>query len=365
MMDLLDEEHAQALIDTPKGVWFRASDMSDATGRPLEECEQLLEDIRKVGYICVAERSDGTFYHQPALGALGGYLMTDEQFAKSKEADGNFSCLPMGDTYFEDWLNAGTPVYSPVPCDKSVVDTGEILPSDDVVALLESHSHFAVAPCACRYFQTVAEKDDYPSLADFRTGEYKDYTIRIDGDDMWVETCLFTGEEAQFWVELGIAREIDQEEALSIYRRSVEDGYVIEPYFQNDSACICSCKNAICASLGGWMKMFAQGPDIYESANAYQQVSHYDLVVDFDKCISCGMCAARCQMGAIEMTGEGGTPEITGLCVRCGQCAYSCPGEARKLHLRPEEELLPMPETQADDWNNRLPSGSSKASFGN
>lgn len=354
MMELLDEEHAQALLDAPKGVWFTASEAAQTTGRTVEDCERLFADMRKVGYVCAADRSDGTYYHQPALGALGGYLMTDEQFARSKEADGNFSCLPMGDTYFDDWNNAGTPYYYPVLCDKSVVDTGEILPCDDVEALLKSHEHFAVAPCACRYFVTVAEKDDYPTLADFQTGNYKDYTINIDGDDMWVETCMFTGEEAQFWVELGIAREIDQEEALSILRRSVEDGYVIEPYFQQDSACICSCKNAVCAGLGGWMSSFSQGPDIYESANAYQQVSHYVLNVDYDLCLKCGMCAQRCQMGAIEMTGEDGTPEITGLCVRCGQCAYTCPSEARKLHLRPEQELLqPMPDTLTDDWNSK------------
>lgn len=354
MMEVLDEEHAQAYLDSPMGVWFTAEEMAEQSGRPVEECDRLLKDMRRIGYINAADREEGTVYHQSAIGGLGGYLMTDEQFARSKEADGNFSCLPMGDDYFDNWNNAGTPYYYPVPCDKSVVDTGEILPCDDVEALLKSHEHFAVAPCACRYFVTVAEKDDYPTLADFQTGQYKDYTIEIDGDDMWVETCMFTGEEAQFWVELGIAREIDQEEALGILRRSVEDGYVIEPYFQNDSACICSCKNQVCAGLGGWMASYAQGPDIYESANAYQQVSHYDLNVDYDKCIACGMCSLRCQMGAIEMTGEGGTPEITGLCVRCGQCAYTCPQEARKLHLRPEEELLtPLPETVQDDWNSK------------
>lgn len=354
MMEVLDEEHAQAFLDSPKGKFFSAAEMAEESGRPVEECERLLEDMRKIGYFWAADRTEGTVYHQPALGGLGGYLMTDEQFARSKETDGNFSCLPMGDTYFDDWNNSGTSYYYPVPCDKSVVDTGEILPCDDVVALLKRHSHFAVAPCACRYFTTISEEDDYPALADFRTGQYKEYTHRIDGDDMRLENCLFTGEEAQFWVELGVAREIDQDEALDILQRNVEEGFVIEPYFQNDSACICSCKNPVCAGLSGWLRSYAEGPDIYASANAYQQVSHYDLVVDFDKCISCGMCATRCQMDAIEMTGEGGTPEITGLCVRCGQCAYTCPGEARKLHLRPEEELLlPIPETFSDDWNNK------------
>ncbi|MEC4295403.1 4Fe-4S dicluster domain-containing protein [Adlercreutzia shanghongiae] len=354
MMEVLDEEHAQALLDSPMGVWFSAGEMAEKTGRSVEDCDRLLKDMRKIGYICAADRVEGTVYHQPALGALGGYLMTDEQFAKCKGSDGNFSCLPMGDDYFDHWNNAGTSYYYPVPCDKSVVDSGEILECDDVEALFARHEHFAVAPCACSYFETIMAVDDYPTLADFRTGEYTEYTHEIEGDDLRLERCLFTGEEAQFWVELGIAREIDRNEAMSILRRNVEEGYVIEPYFQSDSACVCSCKGSVCAGLGGWMASYAEGPDIYENANAYQQVSHYDLVVDFDRCLKCGMCSLRCQMQAIEMTGEDGTPEITGLCVRCGQCAYTCPAEARKLHLRPEEELLmPIPDTLCDDWNSK------------
>ena len=58
-------------------------------------------------------------------------------------------------------------------------------------------------------------------------------------------------------------------------------------------------------------------------------------------------------MGTITMDGEDGAPRVTeNMCMRCGQCAYVCPMEARKLSLRPEEELLlPLPETVADDWN--------------
>lgn len=350
MMELLTEEQAQAFLDMPKGVWFRALDLYEKGGRTLEECEQVCEELRAVGYLPASERPNGTFYHQPALGGLGGYLMNDEQYAKSKEGNGNFSCLPMGDTYFHDFTNSGTPYYYPVPCDKSVVDTGEVLACDDVWALLKSHKNFAVAPCACRYFELVAQSDDYPTLEDFATGEYVDYTVNINDKDFLMETCLFTGEEAQYWVELGVARAIDREEAEWFLKRNVETGHVIEPYFAKDSACICSCVSDFCAGLGSWLGVYAE-QDINEGANAFQQVSHYNLVVDLDSCIKCGACAARCPMYAIEMNGEDGAPQINGLCVRCGQCAYVCPQQARKLTLRPEEERLPMPETLSDDWN--------------
>lgn len=77
MMELLDEEHAQAYLDAPMGVWFTAEEMAEKSGRSVEECDGFLKDFRKIGYINAADRPEGTVYHQSALGGLGG--LSDER----------------------------------------------------------------------------------------------------------------------------------------------------------------------------------------------------------------------------------------------------------------------------------------------
>ncbi len=50
-----------------------------------------------------------------------------------------------------------------------------------------------------------------------------------------------------------------------------------------------------------------------------------------DKCISCGVCAAECPVGAIKQ-GDGKYVIDENLCINCGMCQSVCPVGA------PEEE---------------------------
>ena len=43
-----------------------------------------------------------------------------------------------------------------------------------------------------------------------------------------------------------------------------------------------------------------------------------------DNCISCGVCAAECPVGAISM-GDGKYEVNADLCISCGVCASACP----------------------------------------
>lgn len=53
-------------------------------------------------------------------------------------------------------------------------------------------------------------------------------------------------------------------------------------------------------------------------------------MVDKEKCIGCGTCAAICPVGAITL--KNGKAEIDKTkCIHCGACEASCPVNAIKL----------------------------------
>ncbi len=71
--------------------------------------------------------------------------------------------------------------------------------------------------------------------------------------------------------------------------------------------------------------------------------SHYVAMLEHDLCNSCGICAQRCQFGAIKMErtkAGGGKANIDMFrCFGCGVCETGCPREAIKLV---ERKTIPM-----------------------
>jgi NAD-dependent dihydropyrimidine dehydrogenase PreA subunit len=59
---------------------------------------------------------------------------------------------------------------------------------------------------------------------------------------------------------------------------------------------------------------------------------HYVAVVDYDKCNGCGICAQRCQWGALkfEVTNEKANVDVF-KCYGCGLCETGCPRGAIRL----------------------------------
>lgn len=47
---------------------------------------------------------------------------------------------------------------------------------------------------------------------------------------------------------------------------------------------------------------------------------------DMDRCGGCGLCAARCPMGSIDLAD---VSQVTGICIKCCACVKGCPAEAK------------------------------------
>ena len=348
-----DEDTAQAYIESPMGVAFTALDFSEKTGRTMEECAELAEYFADHGYVCREETNEGVKYHHvPFFQGVVEYHMR-EVLADPL----NYNLGVQGtDMLPDDMRTTGTPTFYAIPCDKSVVaDEAGVQPYDDIEKLVAEQTLFGIAPCYCRYtaIAKVMEADgkvagvDYPSLEDFASGEYGDYFSPL--CDQRVETCLMIGEEADYWIHLGIARQISKEEALEFMQRSRDDGFILEKNFSKHMGTICSCHMDSCGIIAEWMSLGSA--EAIGASQPFTQISHYDLVVDTDACLKCGTCAERCPLHAITMDGEDGLPVVNDMCFRCGQCAWACPVEARKQVARDEALNAPLPHDFLDDDN--------------
>lgn len=232
------------------------------------------------------------------------------------------------------------PTYYPMPPIAEVVVDSKILPYDDIEALLERHEIFAVSACQCRYIADMLGEsiEELPDPTDLET--VKDW-VCVDGHHL--EKCFTFGEEAQFYIDQGIGRQISRDEARElIQRQAVDEGCVMQSCYTKYTEVICSCDKG-CTNIFGYV-------DMPTDSKNYANQSHYDLMWDEELCIGCGACVERCVPAAIEMID--GKPAVTGYCLRCGQCAIVCPVEARKLKLK---ELDQIPELPADllDWSNK------------
>lgn len=327
VMYLFSEEEAQAYLEMPYGVRFTATDFAVVSGRDEEECLELCEDLAKRGLLKRLRRGGVTFFHHlaPAHG-IWEYALLLKENQNPEYVTAHKSMW--GADIINDLYNAGTPFYYPIPVDKEIVVEDEVLLYDDYEKIIRRNSVIAVSTCQCRMGQDIDGSRD-PNC------------------DHPMETCMTTGEQAAFYIENGIGRQIDQEEALQILRRSVEAGMVLQSCHTKNTEVICSCHGDCCDILKSYK---AIGGDNFNQLNIADVICHYNLQYDRDDCIKCGLCKSVCPMSVVTMDEEGysatGSP-----CIRCGQCATVCPSGARKLKQREGVDLTKLPDALLDDYN--------------
>lgn len=195
-----------------------------------------------------------------------------------------------------------------VNVDAVVPDPRQVLPLDIVSEMVKQETLIAVAECYCRKSKQVVGK----------------------GCQHPLETCMVFSTLAQTLIEAGIARPIDQAEALHILRECESAGLV-----HNVDNCIgqiksiCNCCACSCVLL----KAVARG-----QTNAAAP-SRYRVVFEPQKCQLKQACIKVCPTGTLTM--QGGTLNVARQkCIGCGQCVSVCPEGALHLERRPKTGKL-------------------------
>jgi len=279
---------------------------------PEEEAEERLEEMAHKGLIFSAE-VDGRVLYQAAPFVIGIY-----EFQVNRLSDGFLQDLG---EYWSTVKEREEPrtigQLRTIPINESIDTRLEVLPYENVYALVEAHDKFAVAPCICR---SRAKK----------LGR---------GCDAPIESCLIFGDWADYYVRTGRGRRITKDEVKELLVKADEANLVLNPTNSMLVAAICCCCGCCCGILRGLK--YAPKPS---EAVASSFIAEHDESM----CTSCMRCVERCQMEA--MTLDAGSVKLNkDRCIGCGLCVSTCPAGALRLTRKPNRGER-LPETFFDTW---------------
>lgn len=321
IMHLWTEEDALHELEMPMLKTFTVYDYAAESGRPLNECAEILKDMSSRCLVYHMRRGGKDYYMLPP-NIDGFWEFTELKVYYDALAQGSD-----GMSELVEW-NANTglfgastadfdgtfPLFRSYPISPDVVEGGNLLPYNDWRQIILNNEMITVSPCQCRLVEDAIGMP-YP-------------------EEQPMRTCLSLGEMAEYFIENGIGEQITQEEAIAIYEDAIAKGMVPESIACKDADIMCCCHADSCFAFMALKGVCQDGKPAWKNYNAY--------VLDYDEqaCIGCGACVTRCPLHAIEL-GDDGKCTHDMSCVRCGHCAAVCPAHARKLVARDDWPELP------------------------
>ena len=211
-----------------------------------------------------------------------------------------------------------------IPINRSIPVEHHVATYDQVRTLVQnSPGPFVVLPCICR-----------------RTEAMKGRPCKKTSRE---ETCLAFGDMAKMVLRRKHCREVTRDEVLAILQQNEGDGLVLQPANTRNPEFICSCCGCCCGMLS-YQKHLPRPVDFWST-------SHH-AEVNAASCVHCGACVSRCQIGAVGLTGPGGSAKIDpGRCIGCGLCVPTCPSGAMQLE---QKDAGAIPPKDADALSEEI-----------
>lgn len=307
LQHIFSPEEAQVAIQLKPTPEFPA-DIAERIGKDPVETEAFLLKMSKKGQIMrLGKPGEHKYMAAPFMVGIMEWQLKrfTKEMVKDLEA---FQPYLMEHT----WMRGKTRELRTIPIDKTVTDTTEVMPYESAEAIIKSARYISVADCMCR-----------------KIGE-----IKGEACNRPMEVCLQFGAATHIYVDNGLSRRIDQEEALAILKKGVESSLVIQVGSPRNPGGMCMCCGCCCKPLTAYKK--TDQPALYANSN-------YFAVIDGDECTACGVCESRCQMDAI--TVEDSSVVDLNRCIGCGLCATTCEFDAIKLHQKDEDhQWVPQPD---------------------
>jgi ferredoxin len=207
------------------------------------------------------------------------------------------------------WESVGTKQLRVVPIQTALHDEKKVGTYARIRELIKGKQLISVSPCIC-----TKEK-----------GHLNEPCSRPE------ERCIQFDMAAQYYLENGFARQINEDELMDLLEMGEEKALVLSPGNSKEIMNICLCCGCCCGFLS-ILKKFDRPAD--------HCASPYEAKIDPDLCVLCGTCEERCQMEAIHEGGQ--VYEVDEVrCIGCGLCVPTCPEEAICMVERPEAPSIP------------------------
>jgi formate hydrogenlyase subunit 6/NADH:ubiquinone oxidoreductase subunit I len=214
-------------------------------------------------------------------------------------------------------LSDSIPLLRTIPVNKAIKNTATVAPYFDAKKIIEEKKKIAVSDCICRIQKKHIDQNcDRP-----------------------MEACFQFGSSADYYVDNGLGRHINKEEALEIIDKCEEAGLITQVASSINPGGLCNCCGDCCAAIIAIKQLPKPAKFV---------MNNYYAFVDEGQCESCSACLERCQMDAIFMSQDDTADIDLERCIGCGLCISSCPTGAIELKHKTEKDCVIPPATPMD-----------------
>jgi electron transport complex protein RnfB len=311
---LFDEDEAAMAVHLK----FRpetVASIAERVGMDTDTLAERLDAMSKKGLI-YRNRKRGETYYSAAQFVIGIWEYHVNDLDEGLINDFN-EYIPH---LFQDDIWAEAPQLRTIPIGESVEVEREILPYEQAESIIHGTDKIAVAPCICR----------------------KEHKMVGEGCERPEEVCLVFDQGADYYVENGLGRYIDESEAMAILEMADETGLVLQPGNAQRTTNICCCCGCCCQVLLSY-KRHPQPASLVSSP--------YIVATTPDLCIGCGDCIDRCQMQALSLVDDISVPDLD-RCIGCGLCVTTCTSGSLHMVRKPLEEQPAVPRSMGRAFMN-------------
>jgi Pyruvate/2-oxoacid:ferredoxin oxidoreductase delta subunit len=288
--------------------------------RPLHEVEPVLESLSDRHLIASLTTKNKTVYS--LLPLLPGVF--ELQIAVSRNEDEEY-----GREFarlFEDFYSELGEMIKPVLDDRQEFEIMRIIPIEQSIKGISSISTIAFPSDV---FSEIIDRNSTFALAECVCRTHSEYLGK--GCDKPKDVCSGMGVVADLLVDKGLARRASKEEFIDAKARAAEAGLVNFVDNVLDPMQVCSCCSCCCVGL----RLLTD-----HNFPAFIANSHFESVIDTQKCQGCGECITWCPVKAISLKDKKSQVDYS-RCIGCGVCVSKCSNKSISLKERANYEPPP------------------------